>query len=129
MPKTTERIVCLGDAARPLMADATRWGDLLFLSGRAPVDPGTFALRATDFATQAEAVLDDIATVLAACGSALEHVLRVECHLADAADFAAWNEIFAARFPDSPPARTTLVSGFAVAGMLVEVEVTAGVPS
>jgi 2-iminobutanoate/2-iminopropanoate deaminase len=129
MPKKVESIVCLGGVGRPLMADATRWGDLLFLSGRAPVEPGTLELRADDFASQAEAVLDDVAAVLAACDSSLEHVLRVDCYLADPADFAAWNEVFAARFPSSPPARTTLVTGFAVEGMLVEVEVVAGVPS
>lgn len=129
MSKKAEPIVCLAEVERPLMADAVRWGDLVFLSGRAPVEPGTLALRATDFAAQAEAVLDDVVAVLAACGSGPEHVLRVECYLADATDFAAWNEAFAARFPVAPPARTTLVTGFAVAGMLIEVQVTAGVPS
>lgn len=111
------------------MADATRWGDLLLLSGRAAVDPATFELRAGDFETQARIVMDDIASVLETCGSALEHVLRVECYLADPGDFAAWNRVFVERFPSSPPARTTLVSGFAVEGMLIEVQVTAGVPS
>jgi 2-iminobutanoate/2-iminopropanoate deaminase len=129
MSEKIESVVCLGDVERPLMADATRWGDLLFLSGRAPVDPGTLKLRAGDFATQASAVLDDVATVLAACGTALQHVLRVECYLADQADFAAWNEVFTASFPSSPPARTTLVTGFAVEGMLIEVQVIAGIPS
>ncbi len=129
MPEKVESVVCLGNAPRPLMADATRWGDLLFLSGRAPVEPGTLKLRARDFAAQASAVLDDVAAVLASCGSALEHVLRVECYLADPADFAAWNEAFAAGFPSSPPARMTLVTGFAVEGMLIEVQVIAGIPS
>jgi 2-iminobutanoate/2-iminopropanoate deaminase len=129
MPGKVETIVCLGEAERPLMADAARWGDLLFLSGRAPVEPGTFALRAADFTGQAEAVLDDMTAVLAAAGSGPEHVLRVECYLADPAHFPAWNEVFSARFPVAPPARTTLVTGFAVEGMLIEVQATAGVPS
>ncbi len=114
---------------RPLMADATRWGDLLFLSGRAAVDPATFEVRAGDFETQARIVLDDIASVLQSNGSGLEHVLRVECYLADGGDFAAWNRIFTERFPSSPPARTTLVSAFVVDGMLIEIQMTAGVPS
>ena len=111
------------------MAEATRWGDLLFLSGRAAVDPVSFQLRSKDFEEQAGIVLDDVAAVLEAGGSGLEHVLRVECYLADPGDFAAWNRLFAERFPSSPPARTTLVTGFAVEGMLVELQVTAGVPS
>jgi len=116
-------------AARPPMADATRWGDLLFLSGRAAVDPATFQLRSGDFQAQAQIVMDDVASVLETCGSGLEHVLRVECYLANPGDFAAWNRVFVERFPSAPPARTTLVSGFAVEGMLIEVQVTAGVPS
>lgn len=115
--------------ASPLMADAVRWGDLLFLSGRAAVEPGTLRLRPGGFEAQAEAVLADVGAVLEAGGSGFEHVLRVECYLAEAADFDAWNRIYRQRFPDSPPARTTLVAGFAVEGLLIELQVTAGVPS
>lgn len=132
MTRSAESITRTGApdrAGRPLMADATRWGDLLLLSGRAAVDPASFQLRSADFEAQARIVMDDIAAVLETCGSGLEHVLRVECYLADRGDFAAWNRIFGERFPSSPPARTTLVSAFAVEGMLVEVQVTAGVPS
>lgn len=109
------------------MADAVRWGDLLFLSGRAAVEPGSLKPRSGGFETQAIAVLDDVAAVLAAGGSDLDHVLRVECYLAHAADFETWNRIFREHFPHSPPARTTLVTGFAVDGLLIELQVTAGV--
>ncbi|HTT95358.1 MAG TPA: RidA family protein [Solirubrobacterales bacterium] len=110
------------------MADAVRWGDLLYLSGRAAVEPGTMRLRPGGFEAQAAAVLDDVAAVLEAGGSGLEHVLRVECFLADAADFHAWNRIWRGRFPASPPARTTVVTGFGVEGLLIELQVVAGVP-
>jgi 2-iminobutanoate/2-iminopropanoate deaminase len=112
------------------MADAVRWGDLLLLSGRAAVEPGTLRLRPGGFDAQAGAVLDDVATVLAAAGSGFEHVLRVECYLADAADFDAWNRVWRERFHSSaPPARTTIVTGFGVEGVLIELQITAGVPS
>ncbi len=111
------------------MPEATRWGDLLFLSGRAAVDPVSFELLAQDFTSQCRIVLDEIESVLAACGSAMEHVLRLECFLAEAADFPAWNTLFSERFPGWRPARTTLVSAFALEGMLIEIQVTAGVPS
>lgn len=110
-----------------LMSDATRWGDLVLLSGRAAVDPATGRPAADDFAGQARIVLDDVKRVLAEAGSGLEHVLRVECWLADAGDFGAWNDLFRETFPSPRPARTTLVSGFAVPGLLIEVQVTAGV--
>jgi 2-iminobutanoate/2-iminopropanoate deaminase len=112
-----------------LMPDATRWGDLLFLSGRAAVDPVTFRLLAEDFMSQGRIVLDELESVLERCGSGMEHVLRLECFLADPADFGAWNVLFMERFPGWRPARTTLVSAFALEGMLIEIQVTAGVPS
>lgn len=111
------------------MADAVRWGDLLFLSGRAAVVPGTLEPRPGGFEAQAEAVLADVGAALEVGGSGFEQVLRVECYLADAADFDAWNRIYRERFPQAPPARTTLVAGFAVPGLLIELQVTAGVPS
>jgi 2-iminobutanoate/2-iminopropanoate deaminase len=113
----------------PLMSDAIRSGDLLFLSGRAAVDPATGALRADDFAGQLQIVLGDALRVLAAAGSGPEHVLRVECWLADRVHFPEWNAQFAATFPPPRPARTTLVAEeFPVAGLLVEIQITAAVP-
>ena len=117
----------LGRADAPLMSDAMRWGDLLLLSGRAAVDPATGTVRAQDFDGQCRIVLDDALAVLAAAGSGPEDVLRVECWLAGPEHFAAWNEQYAHTFPPPRPARTTLVAGFAVPGLLVEVQLTAGV--
>jgi 2-iminobutanoate/2-iminopropanoate deaminase len=112
----------------PLLSTAVRFGDLLFLSGRAAVDPETLQVVSDDFAEQARFVLDEIVTVLRDAGSGPEHVLRVECWLADAAHFPLWNRLYADTFPAPRPARTTLVTGFAVPGLLIEVQVTAGVP-
>ncbi|HVQ57352.1 MAG TPA: RidA family protein [Solirubrobacterales bacterium] len=113
----------------PLMSDAIRWGDLLFLSGRAAVDPATGKPRGEDFASQCRVVLEDVGAVLAAGGSDFGHVLRVECWLADAADFPAWNEFFTATFAQPRPARTTTIGQLPLPGLLVELQVTAGVPS
>src|SRR3954467_10990014 len=79
-----------GDADTPLMSDAIAYGGLLFLSGRAAVDPATGAVRGADFAEQLAIVLADAALVLAEAGSGFEEVLRVECWLTDRANFAAW---------------------------------------
>jgi len=110
-----------------VIADAVRFGDLVFLSGRGPVDPATLELVAGGFEDQARAVLRDIGGVLDAVGSSWELVLRVEAFLADAGDFAAWNAIWREHFTPPRPARTTVVTGFAVPGMLIELEVVAGI--
>lgn len=117
-----------GGSDHPLMADATRWGDLLFLSGRAAIDPATGAVRADDFAGQLRVVLHDALQVLDAAGSGPELVLRVECSLVNRTDFAEWNRQYAEAFPPPRPARTTLVvAGLPVEGLLVELQLTAAV--
>ena len=113
----------------PLISSAVRWGDLLFLSGRAPIDTTTMKVVSNDFAEQARNVLDQIMASLAEAGSGPEHVLRVQCYLLQADDFAAWNDLWAEYFPAPRPVRTTIVTGFTVPGMLIEVEVTAGIPA
>jgi 2-iminobutanoate/2-iminopropanoate deaminase len=110
-----------------IFPDAVRFGQLVILSGRAPVDPATLKVRAGGFEVQARSVLNDIGFVLEAAGSRWDHVLRVECFLADAADFPAWNRIWSEHFTPPRPARTTVVTGFAVPDMLLELQVIAGV--
>jgi 2-iminobutanoate/2-iminopropanoate deaminase len=115
--------------SEPLISSAVAWGDLLFLAGRAPIDTSTMEVVSDDFEAQARRVLDDIGASLAEAGSSFEHVLRVQSYLADADDFAAWNAIWADYFPSPRPVRTTIVTGFTVPRMLIEIEVTAGIPS
>ena len=114
--------------AEPLISSAVRWGDLLFLSGRAPIDTSTMEVVSDDFDAQARDVLRQIDESLAQAGSGPEHVLRVQCYLLDPAHFDRWNRIWAEYFPPPRPVRTTIVTGFTVPGMLIEVEVTAGIP-
>jgi 2-iminobutanoate/2-iminopropanoate deaminase len=114
--------------AEPLISSAVRWGDLLFLSGRAPIDTQTLEVVSDDFETQARDVLRQIRESLDEAGSGVEHVLRVQCYLLRAEDFGTWNRVWAETFPAPRPVRTTIVTEFTVPGMLVEVEVTAGIP-
>jgi 2-iminobutanoate/2-iminopropanoate deaminase len=114
--------------SEPLISSAVRWGDLLFLSGRAPIDTSTLEVVSDDFEVQARDVLRQVGESLAQAGSGFEHVLRVQCYLLRAEDFAAWNRIWAETFPAPRPVRTTITTGFTIPGMLVEVEVTAGIP-
>jgi 2-iminobutanoate/2-iminopropanoate deaminase len=128
----TEREVIGGIAVgggESLISSAICWGDLLFLSGRAPIDTETMQVVSDDFDEQARSVLDQCVASLREAGSGAEHVLRVQCYLANAADFAAWNRHWAEYFPPPRPVRTTIVTGFTVPGMLIEVEVTAGIPA
>jgi 2-iminobutanoate/2-iminopropanoate deaminase len=111
------------------MSDAIRHGDLVLLSGRAAVNPATGVVLAEDFEGQAAIVIDDTFAVLADAGSSPRDILRVECWLADRSDFPAWNRVFVDRFPTPRPARTTLVTGLPLPGLLIEIQVTAAVSS
>lgn len=127
--KTIEPLggVTVGDAA-PLFPAAVRFGDLVLLSGQAPLNPKTGAVIDGSFRAQARHVLSEVRDTLASAGAEMHDVLRVVCILADAADFSVWNEEFAAAFSVPRPVRTTFVAGFVVPGMLLELEVTAAAP-
>jgi 2-iminobutanoate/2-iminopropanoate deaminase len=113
----------------PLISTAVRWGDLVFLSGRAPIDTQTLEVVSDDFDEQARMVLDDIVAALGEAGTDADNVLHARCYLARAGDFVAWNRLWAEYFRAPRPARTTVVTDFTVPGMLIEVEVTAGIPA
>lgn len=78
-----------------------------------------------DFARQAELAIDALAEALAEAGASLETVLKATLYITDAADFAAMNEIYARRFSEPWPARTTLVSALAHPALRFEIEAIA----
>jgi 2-iminobutanoate/2-iminopropanoate deaminase len=94
-------------------------------AGIAALDPATLRPLAPGFEDQARWVLERLDAVLAEAGSGRGGLLRVECFLADRAWFAAWNACFARHFGPAAPARTTLVCGLPVDGLLIEVQAVA----
>ena len=89
-------------------SQAVEAGGFVFLSGQIPLDPATGRLVDGDVAVQTERVLENLGAVLAAAGLGFEHVVRTTIFLADLEDFARVNEVYARRFPASPPARATV---------------------
>lgn len=100
-------------------------GELVFVSGQAAIDTGTGSILGETVEEQAAVTLDMLAAVLERAGASLPGVVRAECYLARREDFAAFNGVWAERFPGHPPARTTVVCAFALAGLLVEVQAVA----
>jgi 2-iminobutanoate/2-iminopropanoate deaminase len=102
---------------------------LVFVSGQGGVDPSTGALAGLDVESQAEQVFRNIAAILRAAGTDLEHVLRCGVFLVDMRDFAALNAVYARVFGDHRPARTTVaVSSLPLPGLRVEVDAVAYLP-
>lgn len=104
---------------------ATVCGNLVVASGQAAIDITTGAVLGETVEQQAELVLAQLEEVLGRAGASLHGVLRAECFLARAEDFAAFNAVYAGWFPPPSPARTTVVCGLAIPGMLVEVQALA----
>jgi 2-iminobutanoate/2-iminopropanoate deaminase len=103
-------------------------GNLVFVSGQAGREPATGALGA-DVTAQTEQVLKNIATILEAAGSSLQHVIRCGVFLVDMNEFAKMNEVYARVFGAHRPARTTVeVSGLPGPGLLVEIDAIAYIP-
>jgi 2-aminomuconate deaminase len=100
---------------------ARRVGDLLYLSGVGPRQPGTNAIpggpivdgqgapRDYDVAAQTRAVIENIRKILEAAGSSLDKVVDVTAFLVDMdRDFKTYNAVYAEAFAEIGPTRTTV---------------------
>lgn len=97
---------------------------MLFTSGQIPINPATGNIEAADIKSQTEQVMKNLSEVLSAAGSSFEKAVKTTCFLADIADFAAFNEVYAKYFTEKP-ARSCVAVKSLPKGALVEVEVIA----
>lgn len=98
---------------------------MLYTAGQIALVPATMELVAGDVAAQTGQVFDNLEAVLAAGGSSLGHVVRTTVYLADMADFQAMNSVYAARFGEHRPARSTVAAAGLPRGARVEIDLIA----
>ena len=98
-------------------------GSLVFCSGQIPVDPATGAIP-EGITAQAEQSCKNVAAVLAAAGSDATRVIKTTCFIADMADFAAFNEVYA-RYFTGKPARSCCAVKTLPKNVLCEIEAIA----
>ena len=101
-------------------------GDLIFTSGQIPINPESGNVEAEGITAQTEQVMKNLGEVLTAAGSSFDKAIKTTCFLADMADFAAFNEVYA-RYFTSKPARSCVAVKTLPKGVLCEVEVIATV--
>ena len=99
-------------------------GDLLFASGQIPINPATGNVEAVGIEAQAEQSMKNVGEVLKAAGVSYDNVVKTTCFLAEMADFAAFNEVYAKYFTEKP-ARSCVAVKDLPKGVLCEVEVIA----
>jgi len=106
-----------------------RFDRLVFVSGQGAIDPATGRLAGPGIEIQTERVLRNVATILEAAGSSLQHVLRCGVFLIDMKEFEQMNAVYARVFGATRPARTTVqVADLPGPGLRVEIDAIAYVP-
>jgi len=98
-------------------------GNLVFVSGQT----GQLPDRKTSFEDQFNNAMEKIKRILQASGASLDNIVKTTVYIADKSYFKNLNEVYGKFFRSSPPARTTIVSGFVADDVLVEVDVIAAI--
>lgn len=106
-------------------SQAVKVGSLLYTAGQIPLDPATMKLVEGGIAAQTARVLSNLEAILRGAGATLGDVVKTTVFLADMKDFAAMNEVYAARFGAHRPARSTVQVAALPAGARIEIEVVA----
>lgn len=102
-------------------SQALRVGNMMFVSGQIPVDPAT-GLMADTIEAQAKQSLTNLKNILAAEGLTMQNVIKTTVFLADLADFAKVNEVYATFFTQPYPARSCVEVAAIPKGAGVEIE-------
>ena len=142
-PTTGESSVNSEAAPKPvgMYPHARRVGDLLYLSGVGPRQPGTNAIPGGpicdeqgdpldyDIKAQTRAVVDNITRILEEAGGSIDDVLDVTSFLVDMdRDFSGYNEVWAETLGKVGPTRTTLAIRALPTPIAVEMKVIAKAP-
>ena len=107
-------------------SQAVKTGSLLFVSGQIPLDPASGAFAGEDITAQTRQALKNVQAILEEAGYSLTDVVKATVLLADIADFAAMNAVYAEFFKTNCPARAAFAVKDLPKGALVEIEVIAG---
>ena len=98
-------------------------GGFVYTSGQIPVNPADGTVP-EGIAAQTAQSCKNVGAILEAAGSGYDKVIKPTCFLADIADFAAFNEVYAKYFT-SKPARSCVAVKDLPKGVLCEIEAVA----
>lgn len=98
---------------------------MVYTSGQLPINPTTGEFAGSDIKSQAEQSLKNVKAILEEAGIGMQNVVKTTVFLADMADFAAMNEVYASYFTAPFPARSAVAVKTLPKGALVEIECVA----
>ena len=115
----------LAPAAIGPYSQAVKAGNTVYVSGQLPIDPATGAFAGEDITAQTRQSLTNIKSILNAAGYDMCDVVKTTVLLADIADFAAMNAVYAEFFTAPFPTRAAFQAACLPRNALVEIECVA----
>ena len=106
-------------------SQAIEVGNLVYASGQLPVDPATGNFPEGGIKAQTRQSLTNVQAVLRAAGLDMSNVVKTTVFMADMADFADMNSVYAEFFTEPYPARSAVAVKALPKGAQVEIEVVA----
>lgn len=106
-------------------SQAIQAGNMLFASGQLGLDPSTGNFVEGGVKEQTEQAFKNIHAILAEAGLTIDNVVKTTVFLADMADFAVMNEVYAQQFTGTFPARSAVAVKTLPKNGLVEIEIIA----
>lgn len=103
-------------------SQAIKAGNMVFCSGQVPIDPATDAFVEGGIKEQTRQSLTNAQNILKEAGLSLANVVKTTVFLADMADFADMNSVYAEFFTQPYPARSAVAVKTLPKGALVEIE-------
>jgi len=108
-------------------SQAIRVGNLVYTSGQIPINPATGSFVEGGIKEQTRQSLTNVKAILAEAGTSMANVIKTTVFMADMADFADMNTVYAEFFAEPFPARSAVAVKTLPKGALVEIEVIAGI--
>lgn len=106
-------------------SQAVQAGNTIYISGQLPIDPATGAFAGEDITAQTRQSLNNIKAILTEAGADMSNVVKTTVLLANIADFAAMNAVYAEFFTAPFPARAAFQAAALPRNALVEIECVA----
>jgi len=100
---------------------------IVYVAGQLAIDPQTGARRTGSIEEQTEQALKNVAAILEAAGSDLNHVLKTTVYVADIGLWDQVNAVYGTIFGDHRPARAVVPTRDLHYGFLVEIEAVAAI--
>ncbi len=115
-----------GQRASATLTPGIRYGDVIYASGQLGTSRDNPNATIQD---ETRLALESTKRVFEAAGTTMAQTIKCTVFLVNVADFRGMNEVYSSFFPDSPPARSTVViAALVVPNAKVEIECMAAIP-